>query len=194
LKDPAADATDAPQPEGSLCNPTRKMMKKMRVFFRFFFYLMEYRWNEIDWGKPKYSEKNLFQCHFVHHKYHPGLRGEGPTTNRLSHGQMTSYFYRTPFETRCSPCRELYINTATQQDLLIWQPSIFYMRFGVLTVLSTRVNSFWAMTSCTFVNRGYPWRGKCCLHIFCPEDGGSRSRHNIGTFLPSYKASYSKRQ
>jgi hypothetical protein len=31
---------------------------------------MEHRWNEIDRGKPKYSEKHLSQCHFVHHKSH----------------------------------------------------------------------------------------------------------------------------
>ena len=31
---------------------------------------MEHRWNETDGGKSKYSEKNLFQCHFVHHKSH----------------------------------------------------------------------------------------------------------------------------
>jgi hypothetical protein len=31
---------------------------------------MEHRRNEIDREKPKYSEKNLSQCHFVHHKYH----------------------------------------------------------------------------------------------------------------------------
>jgi hypothetical protein len=28
----------------------------------------QHRWNEIDREKPKYSEKNLSQCHFVHHK------------------------------------------------------------------------------------------------------------------------------
>jgi hypothetical protein len=28
------------------------------------------RWNDIDRRKPKNSEKNLSQCHFVHHKSH----------------------------------------------------------------------------------------------------------------------------
>jgi hypothetical protein len=51
---------------------------------------MEHQWNENDRGKPKYSGRNLSQCHFVHHKSYPGsnpgLRGERPATNRLSHG------------------------------------------------------------------------------------------------------------
>jgi hypothetical protein len=33
-----------------------------------FLQVMEHRWNEIDRGKPKYSDKNLSQCYFVHHK------------------------------------------------------------------------------------------------------------------------------
>jgi hypothetical protein len=28
----------------------------------------EPRWNDTDRGKPKHSERNLSQCHFVHHK------------------------------------------------------------------------------------------------------------------------------
>jgi hypothetical protein len=51
------------------------------------------RWNDNDRGKPKNSEKNLSQFHFVHQKSHwidlganPGRRGESPATNRLSHG------------------------------------------------------------------------------------------------------------
>jgi hypothetical protein len=42
---------------------------------------MEHRWNEIDRGKPKYSGKNLSQCHFVHNKSHmdwPGIES-GPS-------------------------------------------------------------------------------------------------------------------
>jgi hypothetical protein len=49
-------------------------------------------WNDIDMGKPKNSERNLYQFHFVHHKSNwidlganPGRRGERPATNRLSH-------------------------------------------------------------------------------------------------------------
>jgi hypothetical protein len=33
-------------------------------------YYYYFLWNEIDRGKPKYSGKNLSQCHFVHHKSH----------------------------------------------------------------------------------------------------------------------------
>jgi hypothetical protein len=48
------------------------MMMMMIIIIIIFvlFLVMEHRWNEIDKGKPKYSEKNLSQCHFVHHKYH----------------------------------------------------------------------------------------------------------------------------
>jgi hypothetical protein len=50
VKGPAADATDAPQPWGLLCNPVMKMIS---IFS--FFRVMEHRWNEIDRGKSKYS-------------------------------------------------------------------------------------------------------------------------------------------
>jgi hypothetical protein len=31
---------------------------------------MEQWWNDVDRGKPKNVEKNLTQCHFVHHMFH----------------------------------------------------------------------------------------------------------------------------
>jgi hypothetical protein len=34
------------------------------------FLVIEHRWNEIDRGNLKYSEKNLSQCYLVHHKSH----------------------------------------------------------------------------------------------------------------------------
>ena len=53
---------------------------------------MEHRWNESDRGKPRYSGKNLSQCHFVQYKSHmdgsgmkPGPSLWEPVTNRLSH-------------------------------------------------------------------------------------------------------------
>jgi hypothetical protein len=62
---------------------------------------MEQRWNDIDMGKPKDSEKNLTECHFVRHKSHmnwperePGPRGEKPATNRLSYGTAEVGLYR----------------------------------------------------------------------------------------------------
>ena len=54
---------------------------------------MEYQWNELDWGKPKYWKENLSQCRFVHNSFtwsgwgsNPGLRRDRPAINSLSHG------------------------------------------------------------------------------------------------------------
>jgi hypothetical protein len=49
---------------------------------------MEHRWNETDRGKPKYSGKNLSTTNptWTNPESNPGLHGERPATNRLSHG------------------------------------------------------------------------------------------------------------
>jgi hypothetical protein len=52
-----------------LVQPCDEDERKMISFF-LFFPIMEHRWNEIDRGNPKYSGKNLSQCHFVYQKSH----------------------------------------------------------------------------------------------------------------------------
>jgi hypothetical protein len=42
---------------------------------------VEHWWNDTERGKPKYTEKNLSQCHFIHHKFHvdwPGIELDTP--------------------------------------------------------------------------------------------------------------------
>jgi hypothetical protein len=80
-KGPAADATDAPQPWGLLCNPVKKMTS-----FIPFFRAMEHRGNKIDRGKPKYSGINLSQCHSVYHKSHMDWTGIEPGPPRWEAG------------------------------------------------------------------------------------------------------------
>jgi hypothetical protein len=66
-------------------------------YFFSFFRVMEYRWNEIYREKPKYSGEKpvtVLLCppqipHGLTRGSNPGLRGERPATNRLSHGTAT---------------------------------------------------------------------------------------------------------
>jgi hypothetical protein len=62
-----------------------KMKRKMISFFSFF-QVMAHRRNEIDKGKPKYSGKTLFKCHFVHHKSHMDCPGIEPGLPRWEAG------------------------------------------------------------------------------------------------------------
>jgi hypothetical protein len=53
----------------------RLLVQPYYYYYYYYYYLVlflviQHRWNEIGRGKPKYSGKNLSQCHFVHHKTH----------------------------------------------------------------------------------------------------------------------------
>jgi len=45
---------------------------------------MEHWWNDIDKEQLKYSDKNMSQCHFVHHKSHKN-RGAGEDSSHLGY-------------------------------------------------------------------------------------------------------------
>jgi hypothetical protein len=47
---------------------------------------IERLWTDTDKGKPKYSEKNLSQFHFVHHKSQLALPGIKPRPPRWEAG------------------------------------------------------------------------------------------------------------
>ena len=68
---------------------------------------MEHRWNKIDSGKPKYSGKICPSATFsttnptlTDPGSNPGLRGQRPATNRLSHGTATGLLVNNELEKR----------------------------------------------------------------------------------------------
>jgi hypothetical protein len=70
------------------------MMKMSSFFFYQFLQLMEHQWNEIDRGKPTTRGKTCLPVplcppqisHGLDLGSNPGIRGDRPATNRLSHG------------------------------------------------------------------------------------------------------------
>jgi hypothetical protein len=93
LKGPAADATDAQQPCRLIvqpCDEAREDDDEVLLLFRCNAKPVEWNWQ----GKTKYSEKNLSQCHFAHHKSHmdgPGIEPGPPRWASTSCGWRWSY-------------------------------------------------------------------------------------------------------
>jgi hypothetical protein len=94
VKGPAADATDAPQPWGFLCNP---MMKMMMMIIIFFFCPFPSNGAPVEWkltGENRSTRRKTCPSAtlsttnptWTDPGSNPSLRGGRPATNRLNHG------------------------------------------------------------------------------------------------------------
>jgi hypothetical protein len=70
--------------------------RERRLDFFSFFQVMKHRWNEIDRGKPKYSGKNLSQCHFVHHKSHMDWPRDRTRSSAVGGRRLTAWAMARP--------------------------------------------------------------------------------------------------
>jgi hypothetical protein len=101
LKGPAADATDAPQPWGLLCNPMMKM-KMIIICCPFPSNGAQVEWNwqgrtEVLGEKPVPVPLCPPQIpHRLTLGSKSGLRGGRPAANRLSHGTASTEHVETP--------------------------------------------------------------------------------------------------
>jgi hypothetical protein len=66
---------------------------------------MEDQWNDAEWRKLKYPEKNTSYCHSIHYKWHedwPGqnrvLHSERLATNHLSHGTVMDEWWNVSWQ------------------------------------------------------------------------------------------------
>jgi hypothetical protein len=57
---------------------------------------VEHWWNNTNRGKLKYSKKNLFHCHFFHHRHHMHWAGIVPAASALRDEQLTTWAMARP--------------------------------------------------------------------------------------------------
>jgi hypothetical protein len=95
-----------------------------------FFLVMEHRWNEVDRGKPKYSGKNLSQCHFIHHKSHMDWPGIEPRPPRWEAGNYPP-----------EPWHGVHFNVTIPSDFIsvLWS----FPNKLLYTFLTSRLRALW---------------------------------------------------
>jgi hypothetical protein len=85
VKGPAADATDAPQPWGFLCNPVMKMTMMIIIFHPFPSNGVPVEWNWLVKTCPS-ATLSTTNPTWTEPGSNPSLRGGRPAANRLIHG------------------------------------------------------------------------------------------------------------
>jgi len=103
-----------------------------------------------DSGKPKYSEKNLFQCHLVHHKSHLDWPRTipGPPRREAAAGSVDEHFTRVPREIKTIACCKACIKTWFRRNVKLirdfWY-DVFYLerQWDELNKLQLSTSDWW---------------------------------------------------
>jgi hypothetical protein len=108
MKGPAADATDALQPWGLLCNPMMKM--KMIIIFVLFL-VMEHRWN---WqGKTEVRGEKPVPVPFCPPQIPHRLNRDRTRASAVGGRRLTAWAMARPYETRDS-----------ERNTLLWMENV----------------------------------------------------------------------
>jgi hypothetical protein len=132
VKGPAADATDASQPWGLLCNPVMKMERKM------IFFISPSNGTPVEWnwqGKTEVLGEKPVAVPLcppeILHGSNPGLRGERPATNRLNHGTAKPFVMGSQYKNHSIaslPCSFYHLHDCSTSRSYFASHELFYFQ------------------------------------------------------------------
>jgi hypothetical protein len=76
----------------------------------------------------------------------------------------------------------------------VWKEAVMvYVRFQVFTVASMNMTTLWDIVLCSLVKVDPRFGGVYCLHLQCPDDGGSMNLWNIGLLQQDYTVLHARK-
>jgi hypothetical protein len=154
-------------PEGGWVKPKRGCLLTLTYYaFPRWYEFGERRWNDIDRGKPKNSEKNLSTATlsttnptWIDPGANPDLRGERQATNDLSHGTARQLI-------KCHKIKQTRwsIISVTKKSLYIYFSKFVPKLISDILLLGFREITNLLETLCSLAGTYRRFRGEYCLH------------------------------